>query len=95
MRLRSAVCSTEIVVIHAGDPEVDLRCGGHPLLEVPGGAPPDGLAILESTGTVLGKRYLHEASGTEVLCTKAGEGGLTVGTEVIPVKSAKALPSSD
>jgi hypothetical protein len=95
MRLRSAVCDTEVVVVHAPDPEADLRCGGHPMVPLPGDPPPAGLAITETTGTVLGKRYFHEATGTEVLCTKAGDGGLTVGSEVVPIKAAKALPSSD
>jgi hypothetical protein len=95
MRLRSAVCDTEVVVVHAPDPDVDLRCGGHPMVALPGDPPAGGLALTETTGTVLGKRYLHEASGTEVLCTKAGDGGLTVGSEVVPIKAAKALPSSD
>ena len=95
MRLRSAVCDTEVVVVHAPDPDVDLRCGGHPMAAVPGDPPPSGLAISETSGTVLGKRYFHDGTGTEVLCTKAGEGGLTVGSEAVPIKAAKALPSSD
>ena len=56
---------------------------------------PSGLALAETSGTLLGKRYAHEASGLEVLCTKPGEGGLTVGTDPVPVKAAKPLPSSD
>ena len=95
MRLRSAVCDTEIVVVRAAEGAVDLRCGGHPMFPLPGDAPANGLAIAETSGTVLGKRYAHEASGLEVLCTKPGEGGLTVGGEPVPAKAAKPLPSSD
>jgi hypothetical protein len=95
MRLRSAVCTTEVVVVHARDPEIDLRCGGHPMVGVPGGEPPADLALVDTSGTLLGKRYFHEASGTELLCTKAGDGGLSVGGEAVPIKAAKALPSSD
>ena len=46
-------------------------------------------------GTQLGKRYVHEASGLEVLCTKPGDGALSVGTDVLELKGTKALPSSD
>lgn len=95
MRLRSIVCDTEVVIVRAAEPTVDLRCGGHPMYPVPGDAPLDELAIAETSGTLLGKRYAHEATGLEVLCTKAGAGGLTVGTEAVPVKTAKPLPSSD
>ena len=56
---------------------------------------PNRAVLAETSGTLLGKRYAHEASGLEVLCTKAGEGGLTVGGEPVPVKAAKPLPASD
>lgn len=93
--MRSAVCDTEIVVIRGGsEPEVDLRCGGQPMV-LAGEAALDGLELTESSGTVLGKRYVHETSGLEVLCTKAGAGGLCVGSELLPVMGAKPLPSSD
>jgi hypothetical protein len=95
MRLRSAVCDTEVVVVVAREPEVDLRCGGHPMAPVPGDGPPSGLTIRESTGTLLGKRYASDAAGIEVLCTKAGAGGLSLGDDPMPVKAAKPLPSSD
>jgi len=95
MRLRSAVCDTEVVVVKAADATADLRCGGHPMVAVPDGEVPEGLSLVDSSGTLLGKRYAHDGSGLELLCTKAGEGGLAVGDEPVPVKSAKPLPSSD
>ena len=94
MRLHSAVCDTEVVVIRAVDPSADLRCGGHPMVSSPGGAP-TGVVLVDDSGTLLGKRYAHEATGLEVLCTKGGEGGLSVGGEAVLLKAAKALPSSD
>jgi hypothetical protein len=48
-----------------------------------------------ASGTLLGKRYADPASGLEVLCTKAGEGSLSIGDEPLAVKDAKPLPSSD
>jgi len=46
-------------------------------------------------GTQLGKRYADDSSGIEVLCTKAGEGTLTLDGERLEIKGAKPLPSSD
>lgn len=94
MRLRSAVCDTEVVVVHVGEPTLDLRCGGQPMVPMPGEAP-SGLSLTTPGGTLLGKRYAHQASGLEVLCTKAGDGGLSVDGEPVPVKASKPLPSSD
>lgn len=95
LRLRSAVCDTEVVVVKAADASADLRCGGHPMVPVPDGEIPDGLTLVDSGGTLLGKRYAHEGAGLELLCTKPGEGGLAVGDEPVPAKPAKPLPSSD
>jgi hypothetical protein len=95
-RLRSAVCDTEVVVVRAPAQEVDLRCGGSPLLPVDaeraeGGSPAAG----HDSGTLLGKRYGDEELGLEVLATKAGAGSLSIGDEPLPVKGAKPLPASD
>jgi hypothetical protein len=95
MRLRSAVCDTEVVVVRASEASVDLRCGGHQMVPLPVGEVPAGLALVDTSGTLLGKRYAHEGSGLELLCTKAGDGGLSIGSEAVPMKAAKALPSSD
>jgi hypothetical protein len=46
-------------------------------------------------GTLLGKRYVDEATGLEVLCTKPGAGGLAVDGRPLGVKAPKALPASD
>ncbi len=48
-----------------------------------------------SKGTALGKRYVNEAGDLELLCTKPGDGSLGVGDELLTLKEAKALPSSD
>lgn len=94
-RLRSSVCTTEVVVIKATSGDVDLRCGGQVMVPVPGEEPSPGLVLTDTSGTLLGKRYEHEASGLELLCTKAGAGGLSVGDVAIAVRASKALPSSD
>lgn len=96
MKLRSAVSDTEVVVVRAPASPVDLRCGGHPMVPADAAvAAAAGATVADDAGTVLGKRYVHDASGLEVLCTKAGAGELSVDGEPASVKSAKPLPSSD
>jgi len=46
-------------------------------------------------GTLLGKRYADGDTGLELLCTKAGEGSLSLGGTPLALKEAKPLPSSD
>jgi hypothetical protein len=45
--------------------------------------------------TQLGKRYLCESCGVEVLCNKGGSGELTCCDTEMKLKEAKPLPSSD
>jgi hypothetical protein len=95
-RLRSVVCSTEVIVVRPPSEPIDLRCGGEAMVEL--SAPAEagaGPAAPFDTGTLLGKRYVHEDTGLELLCTKAGAGTLAAGDQVLPVKDAKPLPSSD
>ena len=99
LRLRSQVCSTEVIVVR-GSADVDLTCGGKPLVTsaesaAPGSAPAPGL----DTGSQLGKRYVTEGTGpadtVEVLCTKAGQGSLGIGDTALVLQEAKPLPASD
>ena len=94
-RLRSATDACEVVVVKAPGEAIDLRCGGQPFVamdaEVTTGAPAAGF----DGGTQLGKRYADEALGLEILCTKAGEGSISVGETVLDVKGATPLPASD
>jgi len=95
-RLKSAACETEVIVVRAPAGDVDLRCGGAPLVDISADRP-DGVAVdpAHSAGTLLGKRYADEDLGIEVLCTKAGSGSLSIGNEPLGVKQAKPLPASD
>ncbi|MFC1825700.1 hypothetical protein ACFL9T_23570 [Thermodesulfobacteriota bacterium] len=43
----------------------------------------------------LGKRSRCEACGTEILCTKAGDGNPSCCDKEMPVQEPKPLPSSD
>lgn len=95
-RLRSAVCDTEIVVIRARHGELDLRCGGRPML--PHGEAPAERVVPEpgfGTPTLLGKRYGDAAETIEVLCTVAGASSLSLGDEPLAVKEPRPLPASD
>ncbi len=95
-RLRSAVCTTEVMLVKAPAAPVEIRCGGTPMLD-PAAPRPAGLEIAPDArnGTLLGKRYVNGAGDLELLCTKPGEGSLAVGGTPLAMKEAKALPSSD
>lgn len=96
LKLRSAVCDAEVVVVRAPAAEVELGCGGAPLVpdgeDVPAGAELDGSL---GDGPLMGKRYADEELGVELLCTRPGTGALTVDGRPLLVKGAKPLPSSD
>ena len=94
-RLRSAVDSTEIIVVKAPADDVDVRCGGTPMLEAGAESPGGTVDPAFAGGTALGKRYVDAAESLEVLCTKAGEGSLSLGDELMVLKEAKPLPASD
>jgi hypothetical protein len=46
-------------------------------------------------GVLIGKRYTDGSGDLELLCTKAGSSSLSVGDELLVLKDAKPLPSSD
>jgi hypothetical protein len=94
LRLASVTCDT-VVMIVKGAGDVDLRCGGQPMVEFGKADTKVGADPAFSAGTQMGKRYADDDAGLEVLCTKPGAGSLSVGTTELPVKGAKPLPASD
>ncbi len=95
-RLRSTVCTTEVMVIQAPATPIAITCGGAPLaaLGAPaaaGAAPAPGA----DGGTQIGKRYVDAAGQLELLCTKPGAGTLALDSAPLAVKGARPLPSSD
>jgi len=94
-RLKSAVCDTQVMVIAAPAGDVDLTCGGAPLVDVTADAPGGEIAADHKNGTQIGKRYVNEDATLELLCTKPGEGSLALAGTALTLKEAKALPSSD
>jgi hypothetical protein len=92
MKLKSAACDTEVMVVRGKDIVVD--CGGAPMAADKPAAPaalhPDFAA-----GSQIGKRYVDADGNVELLCTKPGKGSLSIGGVALQLKEAKPLPSSD
>jgi hypothetical protein len=95
-RWRSTVCATEVIVVRCVAAAVQLDCGGAAMVPH-GSGQPEGEVIGAGagSGTQIGKRYASEDGGVEVLCTKSGRGGLSMGGVPLVVKGAKPLPASD
>jgi hypothetical protein len=93
-RVKSQVDDTQFVVVKAPGDDIDVRVGGHPVIDVK--AEPDPSLVLEAgEGTLMGKRYVRGTDDIEFLITKAGQGDLTVDGEQLIIKESKPLPSSD
>ena len=92
MKLKSAACDTEVMVVRGKDVVVD--CGGAPM----GPDKPAAPAALNpefANGSQIGKRYVDADGNVELLCTKPGKGSLSIGGVALQLKEAKPLPSSD
>jgi hypothetical protein len=90
------VDDVEVVVVKPPKAEATLECGGYQMIPH-AEAKPEGKTIAADVaeGSQAGKRYADEETGLEVLCTKAGQGTLTIGGRPIGAKEAKKLPASD
>lgn len=97
MRLKSALSDAEVIVVRAPDRPVVLTLGGAPMLglEDPKPEPAPAMTAGHEGPVQLGKRYVDEASGAELLVTKPGEGALAMDDNLLTLKTAKPLPSSD
>ena len=96
--LVSGVDTTAVIVVRAPAEEVMLTCGGAEMAEAAQGSArvaPAADPAEQPVGTLLGKRYVDDELGLEVLCVKAGPGTLAVGGKALSMKAAKALPASD
>jgi len=94
MKLKSAVCEGQIMVLRVPAVALDIRIGGAPVLvgdETAAGT----LDPAFAAGILTGKRYTDAAETMEFLCTKGGQGSISVDGVNLGVKTAKALPSSD
>jgi hypothetical protein len=96
-RLRSQVDATEIIVVRAPDDDVEVTCGGHPMIDVKD-QPQPGLAAVAGSegGTKIGKRYTIDGDyPVEFLVTKPGAHDLAMDGAPLVLKEAKPLPASD
>jgi hypothetical protein len=97
-RWRSAVCESEVIVVRAPSAPVLLCIGGAPVLAAASDRPANSERPTGSdrpAGTLLGKRYADEVSGLEVLCTRSGEGTITVAGRPATILAPRKLPASD
>ncbi len=80
----------------APDDAGEIQWGGSAMIEMRGEASA-GVALDPNfkEGVALGKRYVSESGDLELLCTKPGEGSLSLGGVALTLKEDKPLPSSD
>lgn len=96
MHLVSVVSPASVIVLRAPKKDVEVCCGGVAMAAADNIARDiEVQAAGNGNGLILGKRYAHESSDLEFLCTRAGAGELTVDGEPFILKDAKPLPPSD
>ena len=79
MRLKSQVDSAEFMVVRAPKDDLDLACGGSPLVVASEAGDKIGEPVAPfDEGSLLGKRYADEDLGLELLCVTAGDGSLSL-----------------
>lgn len=96
-RLRSTTSATEVVVVKAPPTDIDVRCGGQPMVPVAEAPGTTGEPVAPfDEPTLVGKRYVAEDLGVELLCSKGGgPGSLSIGDQPLTLAGAKPLPASD
>lgn len=94
-RLKSVADTTEGVVVRLPS-SGEVSCGGAPMVLFADPRPEGGAVDPAfAGGSVMGKRYFDEETGLEMLCTKSGDGALSIDGRILALREAKALPSSD
>ena len=91
-RLKSGICDAEVMIVKPGNGDITLTCGGAPMSATGEKSAPN---PAQMSGCQMGKRYVNKDQSLEVLCVKAGKGSLAANGELLVVKDAKKLPSSD
>lgn len=96
-QLASRTDTTQVVVVRAPSREVELTCGGVPMVPLAelAGAEQAEVSPEFAEGTQIGKRYVDAQEEFEVLVTKPGPASLAADGQKLAVKQAKALPTSD
>ena len=95
-RWKSTVCDAQLVVVRPPSAAGELHCGGAAVVAIDDMTTPTGTIDPGfADGVAIGKRYVDEASGLEVLGAKAGAGSLDFNGTAMSIKGAKPLPASD
>jgi hypothetical protein len=94
-RLKSSACDGEVMVVKAPAAPVTLTCGGAPMVQ--GAAPAERVPVDpdHAVGIRTGKRYVNADGELELLCVKAGDGGLAVDGQLLLQKDTRQLPKTD
>ncbi|UGQ11766.1 hypothetical protein LO772_34205 [Yinghuangia sp. ASG 101] len=92
-RLRSATCSVEILVTHAGTGT--LTCGSRPMLTAGDDTPGSPPHHAPDDRTLLGKRYRASGGTLQVLCLRQGPGALELDGTPLELLKPRTLPASD
>ena len=92
-RFRSQNSTCEVVVVRGTSNGSVLMCAGAEMVEA--GTAPETSPASGGPAVQLGKRYVDDEAGLEVLCVKAGPGPLTYAGRELTMKTAKPLPASD
>lgn len=95
-RWKSTVCSAELVVVRPPSGEGGLACGGAAVVAHDSEDAASGeVDPAYSDGVLIGKRYMDDECGIEVLGAKPGKGSLSYDGRPLRLKEAKPLPASD
>ena len=94
-RLKSTACDGEVMVVAAPAEAVALTCGGAPMTASGVEAARVAVDPEHAVGIRIGKRYVSEDGALEVLCVKAGDGGLAANGALLLQKDTKQLPKTD
>lgn len=94
-KLASAVCNAQGIIIRPPSEQGVITCGGEAVTAPGAGAGVTQLADADPAPALIGKRYVDEATGLEVLCTKGGKGAFAFEGRPLTLKEAKPLPASD
>lgn len=95
-RWKSTVCDAQLVVVRPPNMAGELQCGGTIVVPIDSNITASGTVDPNfADGVIIGKRYVDEASGLEVLGAKAGGGSLAFNGTPMLIKGAKPLPASD
>ena len=100
LRLRSAVGTTEVIILRAPSGEAELTCEGAAMVpaDAPVAAQPNAAPSAKSAPADvahIGERYVVEELGLEILCTKQGSGEFSCNEQPLVPRTAKPLPSTD